>query len=774
MKKIYKYCSYAVLIASTSFITPANASDTISNIIVKGNKRVEKETIISYLNLAKGDKFSADKQNASIKSLYSTSLFENIEIKFQDGNLIVSVQENAFVNKVNIKGNSKISSDIIKKELTMRSGESLSAANVKFDIDKIKELYKRKGRFSIDVASKIEPLENNRVNLTYEIKEGPKTSIKKIYFVGNENYRDGELKTVILTKESAWWRFMSTDDAYDPDRMEYDKDLLRDFYTSVGFADFRVISATAELSPAKDHFNVVYSIDEGEKYNFGEIKIQNKLNEIDNKLLEKYIDIKAGQTYNSKALENIADKLSYELATHGYPQVEVVPAENKDYRNKIVNVQFVVQEARKVYINKINIHGNVKTREKVIRREFKVAEGDLYNQAQVERSEQRLRNLDYFETVRVGLRPTDQADRRDLDVEVSDKSTSSIGLQVGYNTLSGLFTSIDFTEKNLVGTGRELDFGVNRTKTRTSFYGGITDPYFMDRDVLVGFNGFMNFTNKGRGKSSKDEQPYNITGVGGGPRVAYDISEYLRHNIDYTLKKETVKGASKDSSFHIREQEGTTLTSSIGHTLTYDRTDSRIIPKNGYLVSVSQEAAGLGGDTKYLKHEVEGKIFKSFYNNKITVKLKGEAGNIRGWGGSIVKIQDRFNVGDYNLRGFAGSGIGPRDKRTTEAIGGQNFYTGTAEVTFPLGLPKELDVQGAVFVDTAALWNYDISKARKDQAHLYSKDDIHNSKTPRASYGFGFIWLTRFAPIEVYFGFPFKKKSYDKKQRFHLRFAARI
>jgi outer membrane protein insertion porin family len=774
VKKIYKYCSYAVLIASTSFITPANASDTISNIIVKGNKRVEKETIISYLNLAKGDKFSADKQNASIKSLYSTSLFENIEIKFQDGNLIVSVQENAFVNKVNIKGNSKISSDIIKKELTMRSGESLSAANVKFDIDKIKELYKRKGRFSIDVASKIEPLENNRVNLTYEIKEGPKTSIKKIYFVGNENYRDGELKTVILTKESAWWRFMSTDDAYDPDRMEYDKDLLRDFYTSVGFADFRVISATAELSPAKDHFNVVYSIDEGEKYNFGEIKIQNKLNEIDNKLLEKYIDIKAGQTYNSKALENIADKLSYELATHGYPQVEVVPAENKDYRNKIVNVQFVVQEARKVYINKINIHGNVKTREKVIRREFKVAEGDLYNQAQVERSEQRLRNLDYFETVRVGLRPTDQADRRDLDVEVSDKSTSSIGLQVGYNTLSGLFTSIDFTEKNLVGTGRELDFGVNRTKTRTSFYGGITDPYFMDRDVLVGFNGFMNFTNKGRGKSSKDEQPYNITGVGGGPRVAYDISEYLRHNIDYTLKKETVKGASKDSSFHIREQEGTTLTSSIGHTLTYDRTDSRIIPKNGYLVSVSQEAAGLGGDTKYLKHEVEGKIFKSFYNNKITVKLKGEAGNIRGWGGSIVKIQDRFNVGDYNLRGFAGSGIGPRDKRTTEAIGGQNFYTGTAEVTFPLGLPKELDVQGAVFVDTAALWNYDISKARKDQAHLYSKDDIHNSKTPRASYGFGFIWLTRFAPIEVYFGFPFKKKSYDKKQRFHLRFAARI
>jgi outer membrane protein insertion porin family len=774
VKKIYKYCSYAVLIASTSFITPANASDTISNIIVKGNKRVEKETIISYLNLAKGDKFSADKQNASIKSLYSTSLFENIEIKFQDGNLIVSVQENAFVNKVNIKGNSKISSDIIKKELTMRSGESLSAANVKFDIDKIKELYKRKGRFSIDVASKIEPLENNRVNLTYEIKEGPKTSIKKIYFVGNENYRDGELKTVILTKESAWWRFMSSDDAYDPDRMEYDKDLLRDFYTSVGFADFRVISATAELSPAKDHFNVVYSIEEGEKYNFGEVKIQNKLSEIDNKLLEKYIDIKAGQTYNSKALENIADKLSYELATHGYPQVEVVPAESKDYRNRIVNVQFVVQEARKVYINKINIHGNVKTREKVIRREFKVAEGDLYNQAKVERSEQRLRNLDYFETVRVGLKPTDQADRRDLDVEVSDKSTSSIGLQVGYNTLSGIFTSIDFTEKNLVGTGRELDFGVNRTKTRTSFYGGITDPYFMDRDVLVGFNGFMNFTNKGRGKSSKDEQPYNITGVGGGPRVAYDISEYLRHNIDYTLKKEKVKGASRFSSFHIREQEGTTLTSSIGHTLTYDRTDSRIIPKNGYLVSVSQEAAGLGGDTKYLKHEVEGKIFKSFYNNKVTVKLKGEAGNIRGWGGSIVKIQDRFNVGDYNLRGFAGSGIGPRDKRTNEAIGGQNFYTGTAEVTFPLGLPKEFDVQGAVFVDTAALWDYDISKAKKDKEHLYTKNDIHNSKMPRASYGFGFIWLTRFAPIEVYFGFPFKKKGYDKKQRFHLRFAARI
>ncbi|MDF2965105.1 MAG: bamA [Rickettsiaceae bacterium] len=774
MKKIYKYCSYALIVASTSFISPVLADNTISNIIVKGNKRVEKETIINYLNVGKGEKFSIEKQDSAIKSLYATSLFENIEINFQDGNLIVAVKENPFVNKVTIKGNSKISSDIIKKELANRSGESLSAANVKFDIDKIKELYKRKGRFSIDIASKIEPLENNRVNLVYEIKEGPKTSIKKIYFVGNENYRDGELKSVILTKESAWFRFMSSDDAYDPDRMEYDKDLLREFYTSVGFADFRVISATAELSQAKDHFNIVYSIEEGEKYDFGDIKIHNRLSEIDNKLLEKYIDIKSGQTYNSRALENIAEKLSYELATHGYPQVEVVPNEKKNYSNKTVDVEFVVREATKVYLNKINIHGNVKTREKVIRREFKIAEGDLFNQAQVERSEQRLRNLDYFETVRVALKPTTQADKRDLDVEVADKSTSSIGLQLGYNSLSGLFTSIDFNEKNLVGTGRELDLGINRTKTRTSLYAGITDPYFMDRDILVGFNAFTNFTNKSRGKSSKDEQPYNITTTGGGPRIAYDISEYLRHNIDYTLKKEKVKGVSERSSFHIREQEGSTVTSSIGHTLTYDKTDSRIIPKNGYLISGSQEIAGVGGDTKFLKHEIEGKYFKSFFNNKVTFKIKAEAGNIKGWGGSAVKIQDRFNVGDYNLRGFAGSGIGPRDKKTDEAIGGQNYYTGTAEVTFPLGLPKEFDVQGAAFLDVGALWSYDMSKAKKDQAHLYSKNDIYDSKMPRASYGFGFIWITKLAPIEVFFGFPFKKTYYDKKQRVHFRFAARL
>jgi outer membrane protein insertion porin family len=774
VKKIYKYCSYAVLVASTSFISPVLAGETISNIIVKGNKRVEKDTIVSYLNLKKGDNFNAEKQNAAIKNLYSTSLFENIDIRFQEGNLVVSVQENRFINKINIKGNSKISTDILKKELSNRSGESLSAANVKFDIDRIKELYKRKGRFAINVTPKIEPLENNRANLTYEIQEGPKTSIKRIYFVGNENYRDGELKTIILTKESAWFRFMSSDDAYDPDRIELDKDFLREFYTSVGFADFRVISATAELSPTKDSFNIVYSLDEGEKYNFGNITIQNKLNEIDNKLLEKYIEIKTGQTYNSKALELITEKISYELATHGYPQVEIVPVEHKDYANKLVNIEFVVQEARKIYINKINIHGNVKTRENVIRREFKVSEGDLYNQAQIERSEQRLRNLDYFETLQIRPKPTEYPDRRDIDVEVADKSTSSIGLQLGYDTMSGLFTSIDFIERNLIGTGRELNFGAKRSKTKTVLYGGITDPYFMDRDILVGFNGFMNFTNKGRGKSSKDEQPYDITGVGGGPRVAYDISEYLRHNINYTIKREKVKGASERSSFHIREQEGTNITSAIGHSLTYDRTDSRIISKNGYLLGVSQEIAGLGGDIKYLKHEIEGKYFRSFYNNKITFKLKGDAGNIRGWGGQKVKIQDRFNVGDYNLRGFAGSGIGPRDKRTDESIGGQNYYTGTAEVNFPLGLPKEFDVQGAAFIDMGALWSYDISKAKKDKAHLYSKKDIYDSKMPRASYGFGFIWVTRFAPIEVYFGYPFKKTSYDKKQRFHLRFAARI
>ena len=764
----FKPIGVKVAILATTILCnyQALALERINKITIEGNKRVEASTIESYLGVHVGDEYNPQTQDQSLKSLYATSMFEKINIRFESGNLIVHIEETPFVSKVDFKGNSKIKNSTIAKELLTTSGESLSKAKIQADIEKIKELYKRSGRFSVGVEPKIEPQENNRVKVIFEISEGPKTGIKRIYFTGNENYHDSELKTVILTKESRWFRFLETNDTYDPDRIDYDKELLREFYQSVGFADFRVISATAELSPTKESFTVTYSVEEGDKYNFGEISIDNKIAEIDTKLVQKFISVKSGQTFNMSALEKIAEKIADSLASLGYPQVNVEPVViNKNNRTKTADISFVIAKADKIYVGQMNIEGNLKTEDKVIRREFKIAEGDIFNRSYIEKGEQNLRNLDYFEKVSTRITPTGKRDKYDVEIEVQEKSTSSIGFDVGYNTAGGLFGRLSFLERNLVGTGKYLTAGVQAGKRNTSYYAGITEPHFLDRELSLGGNAFRNESGKSGGWG-QTEQNYSLKSLGFTTSLGYQIYENLSHEIDHTIKEDWLKGPSASSSRFLIEQMGKFTTSAISHTLTYDQTDSRIIPKNGYLISGTQEYAGVGGNNKYLKHELDGKYFKSFNNNKLTLKLSGSAGDIRGMGGKTVRISDRFNLGDYTLRGFSSGGVGPRDKRTDEGLGGQQFYAFSTELNFPLGLPEEFNLTGAVFTDIGSVWRVKLSPNS-----LYKRSEFYDDKSMRASVGFGFIWITRFAPIRVDWAVPIRKKPYDDKQNFHLKFS---
>ena len=755
-----------IFLASSLFVfSYAVADEKITKIVVHGNQRIQTSTIEEYIGLREGQQFSLESQNDAVKSLYATSLFEDVSINFVNGVLRVDVKETPFVSKVTFTGNSKIKSAILTNEISTVAGESLRKAKLRADVEKIKEMYKRSGRFSVNVNSKIEEQGNNAVKVIFQITEGPKTGVKSIYFAGNANYSNSELRSVIMTKESKWFRFLETNDTYDPDRIEYDKHLLAKFYNSVGFADFNVISVTADLLPTKEGFILTYSVDEGNKYQFGNITVNNKLKNVETAEVEKFISQKKGETFNLDAMESIAEKITSYLGSRGYPQVEVYPDIKPNREARIVDVVIVVDQADKIFINKINIEGNLKTEDHVIRRQLKIAEGDIFNRSKIEKGEQNIRNLDYFDKLMLKIAPTDRRDRYDINIDVEEKSTSSIGLDLGYNTAGGPFGRISFLERNLLGTGKYLNAGIQVGKKSISYYGGVTNPHFLDKDLSLGVNFFR--TQDGRGSGfGNGEQNYSKTSTGGKTLIGYDITDDLSHEVEYLLKQDKLSGPSDSASVFIKEQMGKFTTSAIGHSLTYDRTDSRILPKNGYLIVGSQEFAGVGGNTKYLKHELDGKYFKSFVENKYTLKLSAAAGHIKGVSGKKVRISDRFNLGDASLRGFAPGGIGPRDKKTDEGFGGQKYYTVSSELNFPLGLPQEFNVTGAVFADAGSLWDADSTSS--------TPEGFYNDKALRASVGFGFIWITKIAPIKVYWGFPMKKQKYDEKQTFHIQFSTNL
>lgn len=746
------------------------AAERINHITIIGNKRVEKATIENYLKFTVGSEYNSGNQSESIKSLYATGLFEDINIKFSNGNLIVVVQETPFVSVISFDGNSKIKDATLRKELLLQPGDSLSKAKVQSDTEKIKEIYKRSGRFSTSVEPVVEKQENNRVKVVFRILEGPKTVIKHIYFVGNVNYTNNELSSVILTKEAKWFRFLETSDTYDPDRIDYDKHLLSEFYKSVGYADFKVISAIAELSKTKEYFTLTFSIDEGSKYKLGDINFISKLKDINISELQKLVEIKSGLIFNIKALEKAVEKITKSLADQGYPQVAAYHEDVINSLSKTVDVKFVVDKADKIFINNINIYGNVKTEDRVIRREYKIAEGDLFNRSQLEKGERNLRNLDYFEKISTRILPKNQMDRYDVVIDVEEKSTASIGLEMGYSTASNLFGRISFLERNLVGTGNYLNLAVQGSKSSHSYSIGVTNPKFLDKDLSLGSNFFSSHNGKEGGFENAD-QPYTLNTVGGKVFMEYEIIDDLSHEIAYTLKRDDLKPLKETASIFISEQAGKFTTSSVNQTFTYDKTDSRIVPKNGYIASISQEYAGIGGNNKHLKHEVDTKIFRSFFDNKITLKLTGAIGHIKGIGGRTVRISDRFNLGDYSLRGFSSNGVGPRSKsvknnETGESLGGEKYYTIGTELNFPIGVPEEFNVTGAVFAEMGSLWGVTLGKNSK-----YTKDQFYDDNAIRASVGIGFIWITRFAPIRLDWAWPVKKKPYDDVKHFHMKFS---
>ena len=727
----------------------------IGSVLVEGNERIEADTVRSYVSVGPGDEFDADAVNESLKALFESGLFADVAIRREGNALIVSVVENPIINRVVFEGNDAIDDDELGAEIQLQPRVVYTRPRVQADLQRLTEIYRRSGRFAATIEPKVVQLPQNRVDLVFEVNEGPVTEVLRINFVGNTHFSDSALRDVIQTVESAWYRFATSADTYDPDRLTFDGELLRRFYLANGYVDFRVISAVAELTPDRSDFIVTFSIEEGERYRVAALDIDSRLRDLTPEDLLPVVEIEEGDWYDAEQVEETLVALTEVIGSRGYAFVDVQPRVDRDREATTVDVTFEIDEGPRVYVERIDIVGNTRTLDEVIRREFRLVEGDAFSTALIRRSRQRIMNLGYFSKVDIGTSEGSAPDRSIVTVEVTEVPTGELSFGAGVSSADGLLGDIAIRERNLLGRGQDLRLALTISARRQEVDLSFTEPYFLERDVAAGFDLFQ------RTIDLQDESSFDRETVGFTVRVGYPLSEHFRHSVSYTLKNDDVGSVAADTSQYIADQEGETTTSAVAHTLSYDIRDNRIDPTDGFFVRFGQELAGLGGDSRYLKHTL---TYGHFYSIAEAWVLSGiaRAGHIAGIDDD-VGIVDRFFLGGRRLRGFEPSGVGPRDARTDDALGGNLFYSVTGELGFPLGVGDELNLRGAVFVDAGSLTDIDATGP-----------DLLDEASPRLSVGAGINFRSPLGPIRLDFSRALIKEDFDRTENFRFSFGTRF
>jgi len=738
----------------------AESGQPIQDIQVTGNQRLEPETIISYLTLARGDVATTETIDASLKALYATGLFADIGIGMGDSTLSVNVVENPVVNRVAFEGNDAISTEDLEKEVQLKPRLVYTLPRLQKDMQRILDLYRRSGRFGALVDPKLVKLEQNRVDIVFEITEGKHTGVRRIKFIGNDHYDDGDLRGVINTQESAWWRFFSTSDFYDPDRTNYDRELLRRFYLNEGYIDFRVLSAVAELTPDREDFFLTFTVEEGARYKFGKIAVDSEIKGLDTEGLKQHLTTKEGDWYSADAAEKTINRLTTALGDMQYAFVDITPDINRHKETLTVDLTYRIKQGQRVYIGRIDISGNSRTIDKVIRREMQLAEGDPFSTTKIHRSEQRIKDLGFFEEVKVSPADGAQPDRADLKVDVKEKSTGEISFGAGFSTTDGPLGDFSVRERNFLGRGQDARLGATVSGVTKQFSLSFTEPYFLDRDLNAGFDIFHVM------RDDQDQSSYDETNTGFTLRMGYPLSEELRQLVSYTLRKDDINNVPDTASRFIRDQVGTSVTSIVGQELIYDTRDSKLEPTMGFVTRLNTDVAGLGGARKFFRLKIGGTQYYEIVE-KYVLGATGEAGYI--WGiGQKVKINDRFFLGGDSLRGFEYGGMGPRDMTggADDALGGNRFTRAAIELTMPTFLPDDLGFKGHIFADAGTLG--------KNDEEALAGDDIKREENIRASLGLGMTWQSPFGPVRLDYAFPVLKKGYDKLERIHFSFGTKF
>jgi outer membrane protein insertion porin family len=730
---------------------------TIADIQVVGTQRIDPETVRSYLKLEPGQRFDPAQMDASLKNLFNTGLFADVTLRRERNTLIVQVVENPIINRIAFEGNRKHDDDVLKTEVTLRPRVVYTRTKVQDDVQRILDLYRRSGRFGATVDPKVIQLPENRVDLVFEIDEGPATGIRAINFIGNKVYSDGTLRDTIQTVESAFWRFLSSNDTYDPDRLSFDRELLRRFYLSEGYADFRVVSAIAELTPDREDFIITFTVEEGERYAFGAIDVSSDVKDLDADALLALVSGETGDWYNADEVETSIQSLTEALGSRGFAFVDIHPRVTRNRDKRIIDIVYEIREGPRVYVERIDIVGNVRTLDRVIRREITLDEGDAFNTSNIRRSRQRLNNLEFFSRVDINTKPGSKPDLTKVEVTVQEKSTGELSIGAGFSSGTGALGDISLRERNLLGKGQDLRLGLTVAQSQQQVDLSFTEPYFLDRELAAGFDLFSRRTD------FTDESSFDQKEVGFGLRGGYSLQPRLRHTANYRLVREQITGVSNSASRVIQAQQGTFTSSSIGNEFFYDALNRRFDPSDGYFAKYAIDISGIGGTTRFIRNTVGAGIFQPVFGSSVIASLRGEAGSIESLDNNVIRVTDRFFLGGDNLRGFESAGVGPRDLLTDDSIGGNRYYAGTVEVQFPLGLPDEIDLRGSVFSDFGSLWLIEDS---------YS--DLTDTASLRASLGVGVSWKSPFGPIRIDLTKAMLKENHDRTEVFRFNFGTRF
>ena len=739
---------------ATVLVSAPVAAQTVASIAVEGNRRVEVETIRSYFKPGPGGRLGQGQIDDGLKALIETGLFQDVRINQAGGRVVVVVVENPVIGRIAFEGNKKVKDEQLSAEIQSKPRGTLSRPMVQSDAQRIAEIYRRSGRYDVRVTPEIIEQPNNRVDLIFTVTEGGKTGVKTIEFIGNKFYSGYRLKDVIKTRESNLLSFLGGADVYDPDRVEADRDLIRRFYLKNGFADVQVVAALSEYDPDRKGFLVTFKIEEGQQYRVASVNFQTSIATLDPMALRSFSRVNVGSLYNAEALEKSVEEMQIEASRRGYAFAIVRPRGDRNFEQHTVSIVFSVDEGPRTYIERINVRGNTRTRDYVIRREFDLSEGDAYNRALVDRAERRLKNLDFFKSVKIVTEPGSSTDRVILIVDLDEKSTGDFSVSGGYSTTDGALAEVSISERNFLGRGLYAKAAVTYGQYARGYSLSFVEPYLLDYRVALGLDLFQ------RQQLANSYISYGTKTLGFSPRLGFSLREDLSLQLRYSIYQQQIQlpnalancnnnpnngllafnpspawvnangvaaataGGAVDlsgaglwcysdgeASLPVRKelQSGKTLTSSVGYSLNYNTLDNNKNPTDGLLIDWKQDFAGLGGDVKYIKSSIDAKYYTPLVADVVgLIHLQG--GILNQFGGSELRMLDHFQMGPNLVRGFAPNGIGPRDINpygTRDALGGTKYWGASFELQMPFWfLPKEVGLKGSVYADAGGLFNY--------------------------------------------------------------------
>ena len=765
-------------------VVSAAEAAVVSRIEVRGNSRVDAEVIRNAIGIRPGQNFSAGDVDEAVKQLFATGLFSDVRINQSGSSLVVNVQEQAIVNQVLFQGNTKVKDPDLRRQIQLQPRSAFSSGALQADIETVRQAYSRIGREDTTVTAETVDLGQGRVNVVFNIQEGGRTKIGTINFEGNSAYSDGRLRDVISTKKSNILSWLTRNDIYDEERLRADEEALRRFYYNRGYADFRVLSSYGELDEASNTYNIQFTIDEGQRYRFGSIDLESTVPGLSTEDLQSRIKTQSGDWYSAQNVEETLVALSERVADLGYAFAQVTPRGDRNFENQTISVAYTIDEGARAYVERIEIRGNSRTRDYVIRREFDISEGDAFSQVLITRAKRRLERLDFFQTINIATAPGSQPDQVVLVVDVVEKSTGELSIGGGYTTgggpTGGFVVEGSIAERNFLGRGQSIRLAVGGGQNSRDYTLSFTEPYFLGRRISAGFDIYRNTRQYNEGYSSE------LTG--GTIRFGLPITQVFTAQVAYNLTQESYAytgdcltsgvfdptkcgaGGSRPLSPYIIDaidNQSPWTKSSVSGSLIFNTIDNMQNPRNGSYANFTTEVAGLGGNAQWVKFTGRGTHYQSLSDELDLVGLVAVGGgHIQTYGNNNLRVFDNFQTNDRIIRGFRYNGIGPRDASTGNHLGGTTYFNATAEAQFPLPLiPESIGLRGAVFADAATLYGSNLSGAT-----AVTGTDMKW----RSSVGVGITWASPFGPLRVDYAVPVLKEDGDVVQNFNFGISTRF